>query len=181
MRTELMSLIREKLWRKTTILRTRTVAPVRLTQAGTALPATKVTGPFPTLRATSYFYQPMTSESIKQDFDSALLKHFAFKAKLRSFLYGNKSEEGPLRDPDQCSLGKWISERKAGEYAGLAEMHTLDHLHRHMHQLANHLVDLHLAGHRDEAMAGFKDVQVLADDMVVLFQTIVAKLRKAEA
>jgi hypothetical protein len=146
-----------------------------------ALPATKVTGAFPTLRAISYFYQPMTSESIKQDFDSALLKHFAFKAKLRSFLYGNHSEEGPLRDPNQCILGKWIAERQTGDYAGVDEMKTLDHLHRHMHHLANHLMDLHLAGRRDEAMAGFKEVQELADDMVVLLRTIGAKLRKAEA
>jgi hypothetical protein len=146
-----------------------------------ALPATKVTGPFSTLRAASYFFRPMTPESIKQDFDSALLKHFSFKAKLRSFLYGNQSEQGPLRDPDQCILGKWITDRMAGDYAGVAEMKTLDHQHRHMHHLANRLMDLHLAGQRDEAMAGFKEVQVLADDMVELLRTIEAKLRKAEA
>ena len=123
----------------------------------------------------------MTPESIKQDFDSALLKHFSFKAKLRSFLYGNQNEQGPLRDPDQCTLGKWINDRKAGIYAGVAEMKTLDHLHRQMHQLANQLMDLHLAGQPDEAMAGFKEMQVLADNMVVLLRTIEAKLRKAEA
>jgi hypothetical protein len=123
----------------------------------------------------------MTPESIKQDFDSALLKHFAFKAKLRSFLYGNLSEQGPLRDPDQCTLGKWINDRLTGDYAGVPDMKMLDHHHRHMHQLANRLMDLHLAGQRDEAMAGFKEVQMLADDMVVLLRTIEAKLRKAEA
>ncbi len=123
----------------------------------------------------------MTPESIKQDFESALLKHFAFKAKLRSFLYGNANEQGPLRNPDQCGLGKWITERSANDYAHLPEMKDLDQLHRRIHEQANRLMDMHLAGRRDEALAEFKHVQQIADEMVTLFQTMEAKLRKAEA
>ena len=123
----------------------------------------------------------MTSEAIKQDFESALLKHFAFKAKLRSFLYGNNNEQGPLRNPDQCGLGKWITERRANAYAHLPEMKHLDQLHRLIHEQANRLMDMHLAGRRDEALGEFKHVQLIADEMVALFQTMEAKLRKAEA
>jgi hypothetical protein len=123
----------------------------------------------------------MSPEAIKQDFESALVKHFSFKARLRSFLHGNDNSEGPLRDPDQCSLGQWITERRQGEYRHVPEMQELDKQHRLIHQQANRLMDLHLAGHREEAQAGFQEVQTLADNTVVLFQTIEAKLRTAQA
>jgi len=123
----------------------------------------------------------MSPEAIKQDFESALVKHFSFKAKLRSFLHGNSNEEGPLRDPDQCGMGQWITARRAGLYAYLPEMRELDQLHRLIHRQANRLMDLHLAGHREEALAGFGEVQVLADSLLVLMQTMEAKLRTAGA
>ena len=119
----------------------------------------------------------MSPEAIKQDIESALLKHFAFKAKLRSFLHGNEQEQGPLRNPDQCGLGKWLTERRAGAYAHLPEMRELDQLHRLIHEQANKLMDLHVAGRRNEALAGFGSVQQVADQMVALFQTMQTKLR----
>jgi hypothetical protein len=121
----------------------------------------------------------MSPEAIKQDFESALVKHISFKARLRSFLYGNNSAEAPLRDPDQCGLGKWITNRLLGSYAHLPEMRELDQQHRLIHQQANYLMDLHLSGQRDEALAGFKAVQKRADDIVVLMQTLEDKLRTA--
>lgn len=121
----------------------------------------------------------MSSEAIKQDFESALVKHISFKARLRSFLYGNNSAVAPLRDPDQCGLGKWITSRRAGDYAHLPEIQELDQQHRLIHQQANRLMDLHIAGHRDEALAGFKEVQLVADHMVTVLQTMEAKLRTA--
>lgn len=123
----------------------------------------------------------MTPEAIKQDFESALVKHFSFKARLRSFLHGNGNEEGPLRDPDQCSLGQWITERRQGAYRNLPEMRELDQQHRLIHQQANRLMDLHLAGHQEEAQAGFGEVQALADHILAMLQTIEAKLRTAQA
>ena len=119
----------------------------------------------------------MSPEAIKQDFESAIVKHVSFKAKLRSFLYGNANAEAPLRDPNQCGLGQWIASRRQGEYAHLAEMKTLNQQHLLVHQQANRLMDLHLAGHREEALAGFKEVQATADHIVELLQTIEAKLR----
>lgn len=123
----------------------------------------------------------MTPEAIKQDFESALVKHFSFKARLRSFLHGNSNEQGPLRDPDQCGLGQWITVRKAGDYHQLPEMQELDQLHRLIHKQANRLMDLHLGGRREEALAGFGEVQVLADSILKLLQTMEAKLRTAQA
>ena len=114
----------------------------------------------------------MTNEELKQDFESALLKHLSFKARLRSFLYGNGNEEGPLRDPDQCSLGIWIAERRRGTYAHLAGIRELDAEHRRIHQEANQLMDLHLTGHADEARAQFTAIQNHSDLIVLLLQTL---------
>ena len=123
----------------------------------------------------------MSPEAIKQDFESALVKHFSFKARLRSFLYGNDSAQAPLRDPDQCSLGQWIASRWHGPYAKVPEMRELDRQHRLIHQRANALMDLRLAGRQTEALAGFQEVQQQADQVVLLLRTIEDKLRTAEA
>ncbi|RYY20322.1 MAG: hypothetical protein EOO36_03615 [Cytophagaceae bacterium] len=123
----------------------------------------------------------MSSAAIKQDFESALIKHLSFKAKLRSFLYGNTNAEAPLRDPDQCGLGVWITNRRHGNYAAIVEMQDLDQQHRLIHQQANRLMDLYLAGKHEEALAGFKQVQELADHIVVALQTIENKLRTVGA
>jgi len=123
----------------------------------------------------------MSSEAIKQDFESALVKHLAFKARLRSFLYGNNAAEGPLRDPEQCVLGQWISERRQGAYRWVPEMTLLDQQHRHIHQQANQLMDLFRAGQPDQAKAGFTEVQHTADIITQLLQTIEARVRTGQS
>jgi hypothetical protein len=142
-----------------------------------ALYATKLAGAVPKDFAVRSSSLVMSPEVIKQDFESALVKHLSFKARLRSFLYGNSNEQGPLRDPDQCGLGKWITERRLGAYAHLPEIKEIDQRHRDIHHMANRLMDLHLQGKRDEALAGFSAVQKEADYIVHLFQTMEAKLR----
>ncbi|WP_460584420.1 CZB domain-containing protein [Hymenobacter arcticus] len=123
----------------------------------------------------------MSPEAIKQDFESALVKHFSFKARLRSFLHGNSKDEGPIRDPDQCALGQWIADRRQGLYRHLPEMAELDRQHHLIHQQANRLMDLRLSGRPEEALSGFGEVQVLADSILALLQTMEAKLRTAQA
>jgi len=148
--------------------------------AGRAGRPQSYSGPAQRARPAAYLCV-MTPEAIKQDFESALVKHFSFKARLRSFLHGNGNEHGPLRDPDQCSLGQWIAERRQGAYRHLPEMRELDQQHRLIHQQANRLMDLHLAGRQEEAQAGFGEVQALADHILTLLQTIEARLRTAQA
>jgi hypothetical protein len=123
----------------------------------------------------------MSPEAIKQDFESAIIKHISFKARLRSFLYGNASAEPPLRDPDQCSLGQWIAARLGGAYANVPDMRELDREHRLIHERANKLMDLHVVGRQEEALAGFQAVQHQADYIVQLLRTIESKLRTAQA
>ncbi len=120
----------------------------------------------------------MTSEDIKQDFESALIKHLLFKSKLRSFLYSGGQSEGPVRDPDQCGLGVWIRERRAGAYAHLkAEMTLLDRLHRQLHAEANQLMDRHRPEAPDAGQAALASLQPLADQITALLTTLQTRLQ----
>ena len=122
----------------------------------------------------------MTSEELKRDFESALIKHVHFKSRLRSFLFGNEGAEGPLRDPEQCSLGTWIGERLRGNgpYAHLPEAALFDRQHVLIHQEANRLMDMYNAGQIAEAGNGYEPLQTIADAMVELLRTMEAKLRR---
>ena len=121
----------------------------------------------------------MNTEEIKRDFESAIIKHVHFKSKLRSLLFGGGGSEGPARDPEACGLGQWIAERMrgTGPYAHLPEARRLDHQHVLVHQQANRLMDLHRAGQEEEALAGFADLQLVADEIVTLLRTMEARLR----
>ena len=121
----------------------------------------------------------MTNEELKQDFESARIKHIHFKSKLRSFLFGNGGAEGPVRDPEQCGMGIWIADRLRGKgaYAQLPEARQLDRLHLRIHQEANRLMDMHQVGQVEEAIEGFTPLQAIADEMVSLLGTMEAKLR----
>ena len=121
----------------------------------------------------------MSTEELKQDFESARSKHVHFKSKLRSYLFGNKGETGPLRDPEQCSLGLWVVDRLRGQgaYAHLSEARQFDQKHVLIHKEANRLMDLQDAGQDDQVSVNYTPLQQLADEMVTLLQTMEAKLR----
>ena len=121
----------------------------------------------------------MSTEELKQDFESARIKHVHFKSKLRSYLFGNGGEPGPLRDPEQCGLGLWIANRLRGQgaYAHLPEARQFDQKHILIHAEANRLMDLHDAGQADKVSANYTSLQRVADEMVTLLQTMEARLR----
>lgn len=121
----------------------------------------------------------MTPQELKQDFDSARIKHVHFKSRLRSYLFGNGGTEALIRDPEQCSLGLWIAQRLRGQglYAHLPEARQFDRQHVLIHNEANRLMDMFQAGQVEEAQAGFQPLQAIADGMMDLLITMEAKLR----
>jgi hypothetical protein len=121
----------------------------------------------------------MTKEELKQDFDSARIKHVHFKSKLRTLLFGSGGAEGPTRDPEQCSLGIWVAHRlrNGGVYAHLPEAREFDQAHQLIHQIANRLMDMYNAGRREEALAGFPQLQTIADKMTAQLQTMETQMR----
>ncbi|WP_046245224.1 CZB domain-containing protein [Hymenobacter terrenus] len=121
----------------------------------------------------------MTTEELKRDFESAHIKHVHFKSRLRSFLFSNGGAEGPLRDPEQCSLGIWIADRLrgSGAYAHLPEAREFDRQHLLIHREANRLMDMHQRREKNDATAEFTLLQIIADKMVALLRTMEDKLR----
>jgi hypothetical protein len=114
---------------------------------------------------------------LKQDFETAMVKHLLFKSKLRSFLYGTNLAEGPIRNPEQCGLGIWIKERMQGSGRHLPEWAELDRVHRQVHVEANRLMDMRLQGHGDEAIAGLADIHYLTEKVTTLLRTLEERLR----
>ena len=121
----------------------------------------------------------MNTGELKQDFESARIKYMHFKSKLRSYLFGNGGETGPLRDPEQCGLGRWIATRLRGQgaYAHLPKVRQFDQKHIFIHKEANRPMGLYDVGQSEQVSADFSQFQQLADEMVVLLQTMEAKLR----
>jgi len=117
------------------------------------------------------------NDELKQDFDSALVKHLLFKSKLRSYLYGSGISQGPIRDPAQCNFGHWIKEKALGSYSHLPESRELDQLHNRIHQEANRIMDMHAHGQTEPALAGLPAVERLADQITALMRTMEQKLR----
>jgi hypothetical protein len=117
------------------------------------------------------------NDDLKQDFESGLVKHLLFKSKLRSYLYGSGTTQGPIRDPKQCAFGHWIETRALGPYVHLRESRELDQIHTRIHQEANRLMDLHEQGQSEAALAGLPTVERLADQMTQLLRTMEQKLR----
>ncbi|UOQ99211.1 hypothetical protein MUN81_06870 [Hymenobacter sp. 5317J-9] len=79
-----------------------------------------------------------------------------------------------------CSLGLWIADRlrNGGPYSHLPEARQFDRQHVLIHHEANRLMDMHQAGQVEQAVAGFGPLQGIADEMVVLLQTMEEKLRR---
>jgi len=119
------------------------------------------------------------NDELKQEFDTASVRHLLFKSKLRSFLYGSNTAEEPIRDPNVCALGKWINERALIVYAHLPESKELDQVHQQIHKEANRLMDLRLAGKAEQAITGLADVQVLAERITELLHTMENKLQQS--
>ncbi|SDX92581.1 CZB domain-containing protein [Hymenobacter psychrophilus] len=117
------------------------------------------------------------TDDLKQEFDAARIRHLLFKSKLRSFLYGSDTQQGPIRDPEQCAMGQWITQRALPAYGHLPETQELDRLHRLIHVEGSRLMDLHLAGQSDVATAGLGKINALAEAIVDLLHQIEARLR----
>ncbi|MCB2407511.1 CZB domain-containing protein [Hymenobacter lucidus] len=114
---------------------------------------------------------------LKQDFDTALTRHQQFKSRLRSFLNGTNLAEGPIRDPDQCSLGIWITEHRQSSMGNVPEWAELDRVHRQLHEEANRLMDMYLQGFSQQAREDLADLLPTIDRIPRLLQTIQTRLR----
>ena len=118
------------------------------------------------------------SDDLKQEFDAARVKHMLFKSKLRSALFGSQTAEGPIRDPQQCAFGHWITQRVLPDFGYLPESRELDRLHTRIHHEAARLLDMHHAGQQDAAIGELAEINRLAEQITRLLRTMEESLRR---
>lgn len=164
---------------KSTYFRWPAGGAFRLLLTFVARPAHKAGGvPFSVGTYACVFFAYMNTE-LKQDFETALVRHLLFKSKLRSYLYGSNIAEEPIRNAQACAFGRWITERAFGPYKHLPEVPELDRLHQQIHQIANRLMDLHLQKQSEQAIAGLPAVYAIADQITLLLRTMEGRLQEA--
>ncbi|GEO04035.1 hypothetical protein AAE02nite_16990 [Adhaeribacter aerolatus] len=109
---------------------------------------------------------------LKYVFESAKIKHFVFKSKVKSYLYGSNTPLEPILNYRQCSFGQWIYDVGLPRFDHLPEMHQLEKVHRDIHDHAIYLVNLKQADRTETALAGLPKLEQLADSIVELLKQI---------
>jgi PAS domain S-box-containing protein len=116
---------------------------------------------------------------IKLDFEHARAKHFLFKARLRSLLYGADIDESSVVSHLDCTVGQWIYSRGLSTYGDIPEMHQLEKVHKQLHAEAGKLVHLYKAGKVEPARKGLPLAEKLADNLNDLLTTIEQKVQQS--
>ena len=120
------------------------------------------------------------SNEIKLDFNQARIAHIGFKSKLRSILYGNSTEEEPVKSEYECAVGKWIYGHALERYGNIPEMAELERVHASIHEAARELLALYHEGQQEEARQGLGKVNAIADELIRLLSLIEKKVIEGE-
>ena len=114
--------------------------------------------------------------SFTLDFEQAKAKHLLFKSRLRSILYGIEVDETPVASQYECGLGKWIYDYALQVYSDMPELLELEKVHANIHTTARKLIGLHKAGKVNESRKGLAEIDLIADELIALLNTIEKKL-----
>ncbi|MFO0888966.1 MAG: CZB domain-containing protein [Isosphaeraceae bacterium] len=86
--------------------------------------------------------------------DKAIAAHARWKSRLRQVIESGESEVAAddVRPENRCEFGRWLADRPA-EQRETAHYKTVRDLHARFHIEAAHVLELALAGHRQQAEA----------------------------
>ncbi len=111
------------------------------------------------------------------DFARVKMAHRSWRLKLRSFLDGRENiDRTKLASHRDCELGKWIYAGGMAAYSHLPEMQELETMHKDMHALVKHVVELKHAGKAGEAEQEFVRVCDEAEGVVALINRVEAQV-----
>ncbi len=111
------------------------------------------------------------------DFARVKMAHRSWRLKLRSFLDGRENiDRAKLASHRDCELGKWIYGGGMAAYSHLQEMQELETMHKDMHALVKHVVELKHAGKASEAEQEFSRVCAEAEGVVALINRVEAQV-----
>lgn len=113
--------------------------------------------------------------NLNYEFKSALTKHFLFKSKVKSYLYGVDTPLDSILDHRKCHLGIWIKDFGFPMYGHIPEMQELGKVHEAIHDYAISLIKLKQAGKDEAAINGIGRLEELADQIIRLMHTIQEK------
>ena len=111
------------------------------------------------------------------DFGRVKMAHRSWRLKLRSFLDGRENiDRKGLASHRDCELGKWIYGGGMAAYSHLPDMQELETMHRDMHALVKHVVELKHAGKTGEAEQEFIRVCDEAEGVAALINRVEAQV-----
>src|SRR5271169_6781810 len=116
------------------------------------------------------------------DFSRVKMAHRSWRLKLRSFLDGCENiDRAKLASHRDCELGKWIYGGGMAAYSHLPDMQELETMHKDMHALVKHVVELKHARKAGEAEKEFIRVCDEAEGVVALINRVEAQVAGSRA
>ncbi|QNF35687.1 CZB domain-containing protein [Adhaeribacter swui] len=112
---------------------------------------------------------------LDHEFKAAITKHFLFKSKVKSYVYGVDTALAPILDHRQCNFGIWIKDYGFPLYGHIPAMLQLNKVHEEIHEYATYLVNLKKSGKDEEAINGLAGLEERADQIIQLLHTIQAE------
>ena len=82
--------------------------------------------------------------------------------------------------PKECALGKWLYSAGLKEYGSLAEMQTLEAMHRQFHELVREVVTLRVRGDDRAAEGQFAQAEPLSRRIIELLTTVERKVSQTQ-
>ncbi|QQS08817.1 MAG: CZB domain-containing protein [Phycisphaerales bacterium] len=116
------------------------------------------------------------------DFNTAKMKHFKWKMRLRDFLDGKPGlTTAEATSHKDCDLGKWLYSEGLAKYGTILEMRKLEKEHEMLHKTIKSIVDLKSTGKTKEAEDEFKKIEPLSKSIVDLLTSVESKASKMAA
>ena len=115
--------------------------------------------------------------NLNHEFKAALTKHFLFKSKVKSYIYGVDTPLDSILDHRKCNFGIWIKDYGFPLYGQIPEMQELGKVHEDIHTYAITLVKLKQAGEDEAAINGIGRLEELAEQIIRLIHIIQDKFQ----
>ncbi|MBF0322052.1 MAG: CZB domain-containing protein, partial [Magnetococcales bacterium] len=116
-------------------------------------------------------------ETKNTDFGFAIIKHRAWKQKMRDFLDGKeKLTLGQMVSHKECDLGKWIYSEGMKKYGHIPEMIEMEQVHAELHKVIKEIVRLKEAGEPMAAEKEYTKVEPFSEKVVGYLLAIDAKV-----
>lgn len=95
----------------------------------------------------------------------AATDHRAWVAGTEAYLIGARDVQPPI-DYHQCNFGKWLDDQRLGDRGRLAVFKDIELVHKQIHVLAEHMLELKAMGRGSEAIEQMNAFHGLRDDLL---------------